>query len=66
MFLAGGNKKEGISEEQGARGFPPVSLLDAKPALTRPARGRTEDEGARGELNSKGNKVDIRTMVQGR
>jgi hypothetical protein len=58
MLLARGNKKEGISEGQGARGFPAVSLLDVKPALTRLAQGRLEGEGTRGKLKvSKGEQI---------
>jgi hypothetical protein len=32
MFLAGGNKKEGVNEDQRTRGFLTVSLSDAGPA----------------------------------
>jgi hypothetical protein len=50
MFLAGGNMKRGISEGPRTWGFLTVSLSDAEPALARPARRETEDEGrAEGE-----------------
>jgi hypothetical protein len=45
MFLAGGNKKERINEDQRTRAFLVVSLPDAEPALARPARCGTEGEG---------------------
>jgi hypothetical protein len=44
-FLAGGNMNGGISEGRRTRGSPAVSILVAKPALTRLARGRTKDGG---------------------
>jgi hypothetical protein len=70
MFLAGGNIKGGIREEQGTRGFPAVSLLDAEPVLTRRREGGPRyrrGKSKEGEqIRRSGNKVDIQIAVQDR
>jgi hypothetical protein len=65
MFLAGGNKKEGMGEDKGARSIPAVSLLDAEPVLTRRREGGPRRaEVSKGEVEGRGTKSIFKLRYQ--